>query len=511
MNSADAWEYTGRANTWMLYETDDTQSTTVAIVRDENGTTIGLVVGRDIEIECVAPRTCEYIKLSDKELERVTGDITSPVRESLGAIGKDTLLWNLGLDAKANHKSFSGKVHADIRTSLLSNRQNYGHDKYRFRITDLYGEYAIRDYTLRAGRQAIYPGGILLDGVSGTYQFGPSHLKDSKWVGAFAGLSPDPISKAASTDYLAFGAHYRFIPNFSNESETKFKIDGALIAQTYKGSMSRLYLATQAQFSPIRKYSISLYSNLELPWSGEDGSIKSSMLSIQNHWRPLKEWFFSLGLSQFRIDRLLAKEAIRWATENSAQEARVGDSLDRSHRYRIDLRASYKPLPAVQPYVRLRYERRSFDEDKQRTNPVDGQTELNLSLLDRKNAYQGTFGINLQLFDRLLTETQASYMQRFQSRGTIVFQEITWDPDQDWTVSTFGQWISSERTRSSSLPNGPGILESANDFYAGVGGTYRLKSNLRAQLKYDYGNESDQGLGRRTSIHTGYLRLDYSF
>jgi len=507
----NAFEYSGRANTWSLYETDDTDATTTAVVK-ENGTIIGVVVGRDIEIECSKPgRTCEYQKLGSGDLERVTGEISSPNREIVGTKAKDTLLWNLGLDAKANHKQYAAKIHGDFRTSLLGTRQNYGHDRFRLRLTDLYGEYLHKRYLFRAGRQTITPGGILLDGASATYQFGPDHLPDAKGVGLFVGLAPDPISKIFSTDYMTFGTHYRFIPNFAQDSETKFNIEGALIAQTYKGSMNRFYLSTRLHFTPIKNYSLNAYSNLELPWSGEDGSIKSSLLSIQNYWRPRKEWFFSLGLSQFRIDRNLQKEAVQWVTENSAQQARVGNSLDRSHRYRLDFRASYKPFPAVQPFLKFRYERRTFDQDKQFENSSSGSSQLDFALLNRKNAYQGTFGVKLNLIDELITETSGSYIQRFQSRGYMAIQEFTWDPDRNWTATLSGQWVNSERTRSSSFPNGADVLETANDFYAGLGGMYRLRSDLKGILQYDFGNESDQGLGRRTTIHTIYVRLDYTF
>lgn len=507
-----AFEYSGRANTWSLYETDDTSSTTIALIRDETGATIGIAVGRDIDIECAKPnRTCEFQKIGTGELERVTGDISSPSREVQGSVGKDTLLWNLGVDAKGSHKNFAGKVHGDFRASLLENRQNYGHDTYRLRLTDLYGEYSRNEYVFRLGRQTIAPGGLLLDGASAIYQFGPDYSQDAKWIGAFAGFSADPISKNFSTDYMSFGTHYRFIPNFSSRSETKLNIEGALIAETYKGSMNRFYLSTRLHFTPIKKYSLVAYSNLELPWSGEDGSIKSSMLTVQNYWRPLKEWFFSLGLSQFRIDRFLQKEAVQWVTENSAQQTRMGDSLDRSHRYRLDFRASYKPFSAAQPYARFRYERRTFDDDKKFNNSDTTEQDLDFSLLNRKNAYQGTFGIKLNLIENLQTDTSGSYLQRFQSRGYVVIQELTWDPELNWSASAYGQWINSERTRDSSVSNGSGVLEKANDIYVGLSGSYRLRNDLKGYLSYEYGNEADQGLGRRITIQTVYLRLDYSF
>jgi hypothetical protein len=507
-----ALEYSGRANTWSLYETDDTSSTTIALIRDETGTTIGIAVGRDIDVECAKPnRTCEFQKIGTGDLERVTGNITNPSREIQGAVGKDTLLWNLGLDAKATHKNVSGKIHGDFRASLLENRQNYGNDKYRIRLTDLYGEYSRNQYVFRAGRQAITSGGLLLDGASAAYQFGPEHSQDSKWIGVFAGLSADPISKNFSAKFMSLGAHYRFIPNFSANSETKLNIEGALIAETYEGAMNRFYLSTKLQFTPIRKYSLVVYSNLELPWSGEDGSIKSSMLTFQNYWRPAKEWFFSFGLSQFRMDRFLQKEAIQWVTENSAQQARVGDSLDRSHRYRLDFRASYRPFSAAHPYVRFRYERRTFDDDKKFNNSETSEQDLDFSLLNRKNAYQGTFGIKLNLIDNLTTDSSGSYMQRFQSRGYVIVQEVNWDPDLKWSAGAYGQWINSERTRDSSISGGSGIQEKSNDIYIGLSGSYRIRNDLKAYLSYEYGNESDQGLGRRTTIQTVYLRLDHSF
>jgi len=65
--AADPWQYSGRANSWFLYQTDDVSSTTVAVVKSSaTRETLGIAVGRDIAVECAKPGvTCEYRKIGE--------------------------------------------------------------------------------------------------------------------------------------------------------------------------------------------------------------------------------------------------------------------------------------------------------------------------------------------------------------------------------------------------------------------------------------------------------------
>lgn len=506
-----AFEYSGRVNTWSLFQTDDLSSTRVAVITDDaTKQVIGVAVGSDIAIECaVAGRTCTYREIGDTgelDIER----ITDAGRSKKGEIG-DTLLWNLGVDAKGSHKDFAGKIQGNFTTSLLNDRSLYGHDKYRFRFTSLYGEYNQDKYRLRLGRQAV-TGGVLLDGASADYFFGPAHARDQKSLGFFAGLAPNPISKHPSKDFITFGPKVQWIPSFSESGDTKLFVESSLVTELYKMKMDRFYLYSRVHFTPIRQFSTILYSTLELPWSGSDGSIKSSLLSFQNFWRPTSRWFFSIGFSQFRIERHLQDEAVRWVTENAAQSTRVGETLDRSQRYRVDARASFKVTPEVQPFVKGRYERRSFDKNKINLNsdPTTPAT-TNFSLQNQKNAYQGTAGVRLFLFDHLDTETSGTYGQRFQSKFYSLFQSAMWEMNQDWSADAYFQYVSSRRTTDPSRPSGVGLRETATDWYVGIGGSYRFLSDFLAQIRYDLSNEDDAVLDRSLMFHTVLVRIDYSF
>lgn len=512
ISQASALEYTGRANAWTFYQTDDVDSTTVAIVKDASGQELGIAVGRDIAVECaVAGRTCEYRKIgngTELELERVT----DAGRVSLGKIGGDTLLTSLGLDGRVTQGEYLGRFSGNTTFSLLDNRAlGMGYDRARFRISELYGELKKKKFQMRAGRQPIL-GGVLVDGVSGDYFLGPDFSADSKTIGAFGGLAPDPISKMPSKDFITSGATYRWIPNFSQSGDAKLSIEGSLVSEFYKMKMNRFFLYSQLRFSPIKPYSTLIQSQVDLPWSGSNSGLSSSLLSLQNFWRPNSAWFFSFGFTQFKIDRYLQERAIRWVTDNTPQQTRLGDTLDRSQRYRLDVRASVKPIPLLQPFGMFRYERRTFDENKRNLNS-DSNTpaQLNLGLVNRKNAYQGTLGVRVFPRDELETETSGTYGQRYQSKFYSLFQSATWEAPGGWAIQGDFQYLVSNRTQDMSIPNTLGPRERAVDWYGGLGASYRFLSDFMGQIRYDFGNEDDFVLDRRISSHSVLARVDYKF
>lgn len=507
-----ALEYSGRLNTWTLYETDDIDSTTVAVVYDTTVTPpreMGVVVGRDIQRECsIAGRSCSYRKIGsggELTLERVTDSGT----EKLGKIGGDALLYNLGVSAQAKEDAYTGKINGNFTTSLRDTHTLLGGDQYRFHFYDLYVGYKGNDYRMSLGRKSL-DSGVTFDGVTADVFFGPTNALETKTLGFFGGLAPDPITNSFSKNYATFGPTLHLIPEFASQGESKFVLDSALVFATYKSSVDRFYLNTRAHFTPKKQVSLLLLSTLELPWKGDDGGIKSSHLSLQSFWRPNRKWFFSAGVSQFRIERHLQEEAIRWVTDTgSRQTDRVGTTLDRSHRYRLDVRSSYRPIEWVQPFVRARYERRTIDSTKQFDNSNPPLADL--TLIGRENAYQGTGGFKLFIGDHLETETSGTYSRRFQSKGYDGFQYVGWDSGNLWTADTYFQYVTSARTIDNSVTGVEGSRESAVDFYAGIGGSYRFLSDFLVQIRYDFGNEDDKYLDKRIQIHTALVRLDWSF
>jgi len=509
-------EYSGRANFWTLYQTDDVSSTTVAVVKDDTGAVIGVVVGKDIAIECnITGRTCEYRVIgsgTELHLVRETGTFPNQSIDKTGNIGGDSLIANLGINAKAKQGNWNGKINGNFTTSILNDRALLGHGRFRFRFTELYGEYSQPNWRARMGRQFV-PGGQLLDGVAADYFLGPDYSKESKFVGVFAGLAPDPISKNPSKDFMTFGPKFQWIPDFSSQGETKLLVEGAVVTELYKGAVNRFYLNSRIHFTPVRTFSSTLYSNLELPWKGDDGGFGSSLLSFQNFWRPNNQFNFLLGFTQFRIDRNLQEEAVRWVTDGGSQQAtRVGDSLDRSQRYRVDARLSYKIIPEFQPYLKGRYERRTFDSNKTNLNSDDNTPATrNLFLLNQKNAYQATAGGKFYVFDHLETDSSATYGQRFQSKFYSLYQSALWEGGADWNVDGYFQYIWSRRTQDKSLPNQLGEREISTDIYVGAGASYRFMTDFLAQIRYDLGHEDDRVLDSNVMSHTVLLRLDYKF
>jgi hypothetical protein len=509
--NAEALEFKGHANFWNFYQTDDVGSTTVALVYASDGTTLlGIAVGKDIATECAAPRICTFRKIGEGgelKLENWTNSGTFP----LGNIGGDSMLTNIGVNGRAQQDAWSGVIDGNFTRLSLDNRALLGREKNRFRFSDLYAQYETKTYQVSLGRKAIQAG-VIVDGVSGDYYFGPAHALDSKSFGVFAGYAPDPITKSPSQDFFTFGPTFHFIPEFSSAGDTKFLVDSSLVTELYKGDVNRFYLFSRAHFTPIREFSMFAFSTLDLPWSGNDGGLKSTHFSLQNHWHPNEKWFFALGFSQFRIDRYLQEDAVRWVTNGTAQSTRVSDSLDKSHRYRIDFRTSVRLFPEAQPYLRARYERRTFDSNKTFENAAPSQSPaLDLALLNRKNAYSGTGGLRLFLLENFETDTALTYSQRFQSSGWDAYQSFTYDSPHQWSLDSSFQLISSNRTIDNSVNGAAGTEDHSYDLYAGVGGSYRFLSDFLLQIRYDFSNEDEKVLDRRTTIHSVLTRLDYRF
>lgn len=522
-------EYKGRLNTWALFLTDDYSSNTVTEVYenascDNPGQLLKVVLRRDKNdvIECET-NCCRDRKILDSETiveGRVeNADASADEVASSNSIG-DVLLWNLGTDTGIKDGKWSGKIKGNLRSSLMKQRALYGDRKYRFLFTDVSAEYKDLQnetpYSIAFGRQSILAG-VLVDGVSGNYYWGSSDGKEDRSIGLFGGLAPSPITKDPNLKFTTFGANLKFIPDWSRTTETKLRVDSTLVTELYKGKWNRFYLFSRAHFTPVTKLSFLASSTLELPaFSGDDKNLSSSNFSLQSFYRPNRDWFLSLGFTQFRINRYLAEESVRWLTdENSYQSNRVGETLDRSHRYRVDFRASYRPIEMAQPFVRVRLERRTFDGNKTLLNqdpatPDEAASE-DLRLLDKKNAYGSTFGLRLFPLRQLETETSFSYQQRYLSKYWEIQQNLNWDSGTKWTADAYFQLVSSERSIQNSISTGEGTKVKATDYYLGVGGSYKILSDLLGQIRYDFSCEEDYVLGNSITIHSLLARLDYRF
>jgi hypothetical protein len=513
----------GRMNAWSLYETNDVDATTVALVYDATNKFLGVAVGRDIARECaITGRHCTYRKLGGDgaEYEITLDRETDAGTSAIGNIGGDSMLANLGIDTKFEKGDVLAKVSGNFTARMLESRALYGSQRYRPKFSDTFVQYKRERYQMSAGRKTV-TGGVIVDGLTADYFFGPDGNRDSKSIGFFAGLAPDPLSKYPGTDEITFGPTFRFIPEFSNNTDTKLAVESSLVADFYNRpnegyQPNRFYLYTRAHFTPVKTFSVLGLSTLDLPGVGEtDDGFKSTHLSIQTFWRPQPEWFASVAFSQFRIDRFMEPEAVRWVTDSSAQSLRVSDSLDHSQRYRFDIRASYRPFHMFQPYIRVRYERRTFDTNKTSANAAltdATPASTDLSLLGRKDAYRGTAGVRLFFIDdQFETDSSATYNQRYQSKGWDLYQSFAWESNANWNADTYVQWVSSERNVQNSAQGAAGVIEQAKDFYAGVGGSYRFLSDFLGQIRYDFSSEEDAAFDRRITTHTILGRIDYSF
>lgn len=508
----DALEITGHANTWSLIQTDDLDSVVVAeVYRVSNNALVGVVVGADIKTVCANTLyRCVYRTIGaagELSIERRSDAGTT----NHGAMSGYSALYNLGVNAKATEGPWLTRVNGNFTGAALNQRTLLGHDTYRFRFTDLYQQYTSTEYQVSLGRKAVM-GGAVVDGLDASYFFGPENSADSKSIGFFLGFAPDPISKNPSKDFVTFGPTFRFISDFSSQSESKLLAESSLISELYKGDLNRFYLYSRINFTPTQKFSVQAYNTLDLPWSGYDGEIKSTLFSVQTHYRPKSQWFYSIGFTQFRIQRYLQEDAVRWVTDDTRQIARIGDSLDKSQRYRVDFRASYRPNPEMQPYVKARFERRTFDSNKTLSNINDGSTaNPDFSLLTRTSAYQGTLGLRLYVLDHLDSDTSATLIRRFQSSGWNGSQTLLWEQGKDWSADASFLFSSSNRTLKNSVATVDGSQQHAYDLYASVGGGYRFMTDFQLQVHYDWANEDDKQLDERITTHTGLIRVDYTF
>lgn len=525
-------EYKGRANAWLLYLQDDFGATSVIDVYENAscsnpGEVDYVVIGKNLEdVLACAERCCEQrvIKNGETVLERKVenpdgSDTTST--SSSSSIGS-TFISSMGIDAEAKEKKNLGKMRGNFKRTWTDSRALYGSQKNSFRFTDLYYEHKDLDYSkpyaVSLGRRAV-DAGILVDGVYGQYYFGPSEKKETKKIGFFGGLAPNPITKEPSLDFTTFGFDFSYIPQFStSNSETKFKLDTSIVSELYKGSWNRLYLFSKSHFTPTNNLSFFHYSTIELPApSGDDSALNSSHFSFQGVYRPDRYWFFSMGFTQFRIDRYLKEESVRWLTDdNSYQSDRVGETLDRSHRFRLDFKTSYKPIPITQPYLRVRLERRGIDSNKKLLNADPSSTDPaveDLRLVDKKNAYKMSIGNRLFPLSRLETDTQLTYNQRFLSKSYDIFQSAFWQGGDRWSVDGYLQMVWSERNISNSSPSSAtaGTNVDATDYYLGIGGSYKFPSDLLAQIRYDFACEDDYSLDTNIFIHSILARIDYRF
>jgi len=84
-------------------------------------------------------------------------------------------------------------------------------------------------------------------------------------------------------------------------------------------------------------------------------------------------------------------------------------------------------------------------------------------------------------------------------------------PSQKWFVDFEVSAIFSERDILSSMPSAPSKTFKAFDYYAGIGGSYRLRQNLWSRLRYDFLNERDHATQERFVTHSIFARLDWNF
>ncbi len=511
--TASSFEMSGRWNSWSYYESHEWNSTTVALIYDSiSNDYLGAAVGADIAVECaVAGRTCIYRKLSGNEI--IVEHVSDSGRETI-VRPKDIWLGSLGGDVRLKKDDWSARVNTDIMGSFLGERALTGHRKFRLNAKEIFAQRRWNQWIFSAGRRRSFMG-ITSDGATALYDF--SQDEEARVVGAYAGLAPNPITKMFSKDFVTVGSTVRWIPSFSKTSETKLRLEGDLVSNLYKKKMNRLDLVTRVHFTPIQKVSFIQDSTLALPWMGSDGNIKSTFYSLNSLFRPDSQWFFSVGFTQFRIHRYLEDASVRWFTdEGGVQSLRLGDTLDRSHRYRFDARASYRAAVELQPFTRFRYELRTFDDTKIKENsPLEVGTEPpanNLGLVGGKDAYRLTAGVRLFLFDqRLHTETSGTWDQRFRSKGWDANQKVAWNSDDQWIADVDITYMKASYKTSNGLNVNNSTELSGEDYYASLGIAKSFLSKWEVNLRYDFSYEKDFALDRHIFIHGGLIRVDHSF
>lgn len=521
--AASSWAPTGRVHSSLLFLMDNFGSTTVYDVYDNEaceGDPIFVVFGKEIDNvdttgRCVRARVLQG---SETVLERydASGEVIDT--QSTGS----SLFWTGGVNAESKHKNMKLRADGRLSHSLLKERTLYGVNRSQYQFSNLYFEYenleAKHAYTARAGRQHVGLG-VLVDGVSASYHFGPKSRPSSKSIGTYFGLAPNAVTKKISTEALSFGALFRWIPEFSQGSESKFLFESNFHGETYKGKVQRLLLHSRSHFTPYRQLSFLHYSTLELPWSGDNSKVQSGYFSLQTFYRPNDRLNLSLGLTQFRIDRFLVETAIRNVLQDSLQADRVGESIDRSDRYRVDFRTGFKLSPQLEIYQRSRYERRNFDSDKRNLNnpnlPEDQENrpegDDNTSLTKANTAYQLSLGAQGDFRENIEWQTELSYRKRYLSKAYDVWQSLTWMPKRKYYLNFDLQVLKSERDVQSSFPTGSPREFQTWDVYFGIGGNYEFKENLWGRLRYDLAHEKDYALQRSTLTHSLFARVDYRF
>ena len=518
--SGPNFSYEGHANTWALYLTDNFDATSVIDVYsgascDSAGDLDFSVIGKDRSLITACDTRCcieRVIRNGETIVERmISSDGTTLADRSIKT--GDSFLGNLAINAKAQKDHFYGKLNSNATGNFMEQRALYGSKAYRLRMMDAYLGWEKDKWDISGGRKAIL-GGVLIDGVDANYRFGDGDQKTEKSFGVFGGLSPHPITKYPRMDAYTFGAKFHFIPEFSSKTESKWKFDTALVGEYFEGEMNRFYLFTQSQFSPTWHWAFLLYSTLELPAEGDGSTIESSHFSLQSIYRANEKWTLSTGFSQFKVDRILREESVRWLTDSSGnQSTRLGDTLDRSNRYRFDLKLSYKPVYFVNPYIQARYERRTFDDSKRLLNEDPGSadpTPENLVLLNRKNAYMGRIGVRSYPWEALDTESIFTYNRRFNSKAYDFYQSLGWE-DAKWGAEVYGQVVWSDRDLQNSVPDVQATKVDATDYYLGISGSYKILAKLTGQLQYDLSNEDDYSIGSSILTHSILARLDCRF
>lgn len=525
---SDDWKIEGRVHASGLYLQDDFDSQSVLEVYSgpvgcaDPGTLEQVIFGPEKEqVAALCESQCcrERVLRGD---EVVAERIISNEDEDDALITDEydsgpALLASTGIDFQATGGSSTLKTKGNFTSSLLNDRTLIGHRKYRYQFTEAYYQYQKPGsrYRFRLGRQNPVAG-ALTDGLSATYFLGDAAFLESQSVSVFGGLAPNPISKHFELDRYTAGVYGTYIPKFSGVSDTKLRYDAGYVAELYKKTKwNRSYLFQKVHFTPVKEISLLGFATVDLPASGDNKEIGLNYSGLQTFWRPDNRWFLSGGFTQFRVDRFLQEESVRWLTDEGSRQAdRVGDTLDRSHRYRFDLRSSFKAFPFLQPHMRLRYERRTFDGNKRVLNLPPGSTATpaeNLSLLNKKNAYRLQPGFRLFPWRSLETETTFTFNQRFQSKAYEVYQSAQYDLHKKWLFDVFGQIVWSKRSiRNSVAATAPSSM-STQDYYAGLGISYKFMSDFLGQIRYDFSCEEDDSLQSDILTHSIWARLDYKF
>ncbi len=523
--SSSTLKYEGRIWTDSIFVMDDFKSQTVIEIYENAscsnpGELQKVVFGKERESiasvcdsQCCIEKTLRGNKVVVERIISNADDSDAEITDKYKT--GPSLISGVGLDFGMNSNKFGAKVHGNFSSSILDERTMYGHDRYRYYFTEAYGEYKSNKFQVRGGRQSPVAG-VLTDGLDVNFFLGSEGYRESKKIGLFGGLSPNPISKKPSHERMAVGLYGTYIPEFSSKSDTKLRTDSGLIGELYKNKLNRFYLYNRTHFTPIRELSLLGHFTFDLPApSGDDKGFSVNYASLSSYWRPDLRWFASLGFTQFKIDRFLREESVRWLTDEGSQQSdRLGDTLDRSYRYRVDARVSFKPFYFLQPFLKGRYERRTFDENKKGLNQAPGATGSavdNVVLLNKKNAYRVEAGTRVFPIASVETETSFIFNQRFQSKAYEAYQAVIWQVSKPFSLDAYGQAVWSQRLILNSVASGQSRKSKSTDYYAGLGASYKFVTDLMGQIRYDFSCEDDPSLATNILSHSAWARLEYKF